>query len=111
MPCNRALSEQGCKFGNFCRYSHYSPKEIWNVKKKVEIIEYQNWEKNQVKPATQEKLDEFFRKRNERILAESIEYPIFWDYPPELFQLPNLPPSLHKIDPSKINPEEFKEWG
>lgn len=75
------------------------------------IKEYQNWDKNQVKSATQENLDNFFRRRNERILAERIEYPIFWEYAPELLEIPNLPQSLQKINPAKINPEEFKEWG
>lgn len=110
LHCIKAANEN-CPFGFSCRYTHYKPKKILKVIAQAKIIEEQNREKNLVRPATEEKLDDFFRKRNGRIIVDSMENPIFWDYPHELLSYHNLPPSLQPIDPLKINPADFQEWG
>lgn len=55
-------------------------------------------------------VDEFLKKRNDKISKEKIEFKPFWTYTHVSLSQEELPPSLRELDPSRLT-HEYEDWG
>ncbi|XP_055634268.1 zinc finger matrin-type protein 5 isoform X2 [Toxorhynchites rutilus septentrionalis] len=113
-PCRTLLTSQECSFGAACRYSHYRPDEIVQIKQRAASIEYQKSKRTDELVgkliATESTAKKFVDKLAENRAKECSECKQFWTYPEELKER-NVPPSLQEIDVYKIDLGNFAQWG
>ncbi|CAH0546227.1 unnamed protein product [Brassicogethes aeneus] len=111
MPCRRFLLEGFCQFEGNCKYSHYSPDQLYEISQLVEYNKEQKRKKEQELvpiPSVEswhEKYSETFSKSNVEVVNT------FWDYPANLETRLDLPPSLQKFKPGQFTSDNFEEWG
>ncbi|XP_043279468.1 zinc finger matrin-type protein 5 [Venturia canescens] len=112
-PCKRFINSGECAFGYGCKFSHYSPAEIWHLR---HLVAQKNDEKlhrfsgSRYGPNPKEILDEFFRDPVSSDNTEKLDYPT-WSVVPELQNCMNLPPSLWPISPETVTDSDFGKWG
>ncbi|XP_045532955.1 zinc finger matrin-type protein 5 [Pieris brassicae] len=116
-PCTRYITSQ-CPFGSICRYSHYTPEEINNLK-------YYVAEKNKLqtkKPVSFGDIYEKFivdnttqltTKENESVIYDSNGYThiLPWAYNPIFDNYSDLPPSIKRLKMSDFDNINIVTWG
>ncbi|XP_012277105.1 zinc finger matrin-type protein 5 [Orussus abietinus] len=109
IPCKRFMTYGDCAFGNGCRFSHYPPPYIWELRR---IVESKNRSAGSIGagPNPDDIVKEFFETTLDESIIEAIDCPI-WTIPAEFHNYPNLPPSLHPITPESITNSNFGKWG
>ncbi|XP_019867715.1 zinc finger matrin-type protein 5 [Aethina tumida] len=111
-PCRRYFHEGFCQFEGVCKFSHYTPEDLYEVSRQVEFNkELQKAKKinNAIKiPPVESWIEKYNRSLNE---ANPTLVNIFWDYPRNLENHPNLPPSLLQFNPNSFINDDFPQWG
>lgn len=112
ITCKRFMTYGDCAFGNGCRFSHYTPQMMWELRHIVAL-------KNQAltsamfqhgEPNPKEIIKEFFENISDEDIVEESDCPL-WNVPVELQNYPNLPPSLWPITSDSITNSSFGKWG
>ncbi|KAI4472084.1 nuclease-related [Holotrichia oblita] len=91
LPCRRFMRTGSCQFTGNCKYTHYTPEELWNIKQQIEYEEYE--------------------KRRAQLQEENDGADCFWSYPDVLESRTDLPPSVRKFQPEHFVDDNFEEWG
>ncbi|XP_055708518.1 zinc finger matrin-type protein 5 [Phlebotomus papatasi] len=107
--CKRIFEGLECKFGTQCRFSHYTPGQLAEMKHKIAEMEASKKPRSEV--VDMKGIEKFLNKTRERILRDlcTTNKP-FWTYPFDLVEGLDLPPSLQPLEPSLLS-EKFEEWG
>ncbi|CAG9827427.1 unnamed protein product [Diabrotica balteata] len=108
-PCRR-FSQGSCPFEGVCRFTHYSPEELCELRKQVDHIQQmRRKQKEEVPPVPPlEKWIEQYEINNK---DSSDKVHLFWTYPENLENRNDLPPSLIKFRPEHFYDDNFEEWG
>ncbi|XP_057671710.1 zinc finger matrin-type protein 5 [Diorhabda carinulata] len=110
IPCRRFF-QGGCPFEGICRYTHYSPEELCELRQQVEHIQEmrrkQKEEQHQV-PSSDSWIDQY---REKHMKEDSDAIHIFWKYPENFENRIDLPPSLIKFKTEHFYDDNFEEWG
>ncbi|KAG5897430.1 hypothetical protein JTB14_032119 [Gonioctena quinquepunctata] len=111
-PCRRFFQyEGGCPFEGICRYTHYSPEELCELRQQVEYT-HDLKRKKMEKLAEVPSLGSWLQKYNESNNKEDDDtIRTFWTYPESLENRIDLPPSLIKFMPEHFYDDNFEEWG
>ncbi|XP_051175986.1 zinc finger matrin-type protein 5-like [Leptopilina boulardi] len=108
ITCKKFHQTGECSFGNNCRFSHYTPNMMWELRQIVAMKNHSEGIKNEW-PNPNEIVEEFFENTtNNDNEIKSIEEP--WKLPIELQNIPNLPPSLWPLNSQTINDPILTQW-
>ncbi|XP_011300681.1 zinc finger matrin-type protein 5 [Fopius arisanus] len=111
IPCKKTTSENGCPFGNSCRFSHYTAPMMWELERIVWLKQRKESKKFSADiPNPLEIITEFFQNPLSSTIEETTDRPI-WNIPPHLKTYSNLPPSLWPITPASVTDSNFTKWG
>ncbi|XP_043482359.1 zinc finger matrin-type protein 5-like [Leptopilina heterotoma] len=110
ITCKRFSLNGECPFGYSCRFSHYTPnmigelRQIVAMKKQAEENPRNNW------PDPNAIAEEYLKTTtNDDNEMKSIKEP--WKVPVELQHFPTLPPSLWPLNSHTINDPPVTQWG
>ncbi|KAI4472008.1 nuclease-related [Holotrichia oblita] len=112
LPCRRFMRTGSCQFTGNCKYTHYTPEELWNIKQQ---IEYEEYEKRRAQlqvpelPSLESWLENYNKLHNKQ--EENDGADCFWSYPDVLESRTDLPPSVRKFQPEHFVDDNFEEWG
>ncbi|XP_060928852.1 zinc finger matrin-type protein 5 [Limanda limanda] len=120
-PCRKFLQKGICDFGPSCRFSHMSEEDLYNLKRHVED-ERQHREDSLDRRRKGRSIEEWLSRREKRGGAlgskgdlkqkeDSEEEQSESDIPPQLFSIPDLPPSLIPPPPGGWKVKVNAEWG
>ncbi|XP_012260633.2 zinc finger matrin-type protein 5-like [Athalia rosae] len=113
LPCKRFMTQGDCAFGNGCRFSHYSPYMLWELKRHVWTTSQNSETATITPPRSSDVIREFFENVTDENSTQHGQSIISagWNYPIELQNYPNLPPSLWPITPKSVGTSDFGKWG
>ncbi|XP_054614111.1 zinc finger matrin-type protein 5 [Dunckerocampus dactyliophorus] len=118
-PCRKFLQRGVCDFGPSCRFSHMTEVELMNLQRKVQD-ERRHKEGLEDPVMPEPTAEEWLSRREKRQSgliskgdATSIEdhQETHSDIPPQLFSIPDLPPSLVPPPPGGWKVNINTEWG
>ncbi|XP_054896416.1 zinc finger matrin-type protein 5 [Poeciliopsis prolifica] len=103
-PCRKFLQKGICDFGPNCRFSHMSEEDLFNLKRHMEE-ERQYKEDSEDRIISGRSIEEWLSRREKKQAAlgskgdsktkeDNEEDEAESDIPPQLFSIPDLPPSL-----------------
>ncbi|CAG9864775.1 unnamed protein product [Phyllotreta striolata] len=109
--CRRFFQGGGCPFEGVCRYTHYSPEQLCELRQKVENIQEERRRKNEesLDVAPPESWVQKYKENNNK--EDNDDVHIFWSYPRHLESRTDLPPSLVKFKPEHFYDDNLEEWG
>ncbi|XP_029715163.1 zinc finger matrin-type protein 5 [Aedes albopictus] len=112
-PCRTMFTSEQCTFGATCRYSHYTPEQLNQFRRKAQKSDLQRTKRLAEVIGKLESAEEITRKFLEkRSQAKELrEGTQFWTYTEDQLGQTDLPPSLQEIDPTRIDASSFTEWG
>ncbi|KAJ8919712.1 hypothetical protein NQ315_006240 [Exocentrus adspersus] len=110
IPCRRFLQYGSCQFEGNCKYTHYSPEELCQLRQQVEhnqIMRRRRLEEILEVPSVESWVQKYHsaNKENTDIIHT------FWSYPALFEKRLDLPPSLLKFKPEQFVDDSFEEWG
>ncbi|KAJ8952977.1 hypothetical protein NQ314_007439 [Rhamnusium bicolor] len=111
IPCRRFSQYGICQFEGNCKYTHYSPEELCELRQQVEYIQTMRRKKQEQIPDVPsvefwlQNYDEKHNKENDDVVHT------FWSYPESLQSRLDLPPSMVKFKPEHFYDDNFEEWG
>ncbi|GAB0098264.1 hypothetical protein DMENIID0001_139790 [Sergentomyia squamirostris] len=95
-PCKRILEGTSCNFGTQCRFSHYTPQQMTEMRMTVERKKEPSKDSDGF---NEEAFREFMNRTKERIMREHFN---FWSNQQELTEVQALPPSLQPFDQNQL---------
>ncbi|XP_044260822.1 zinc finger matrin-type protein 5 [Tribolium madens] len=104
-PCRRFLSNGVCQFSGICKYTHYTPEQLWEIKLRVDSEE----QGKQIRVPTMESWLQTYSEKHSKENTDLVHIP--WSYPEQLEHRTDLPPSIKKLKPEHFVQENFEEWG
>ncbi|XP_068081367.1 zinc finger matrin-type protein 5 [Anabrus simplex] len=118
IPCKRYQRNGECVFGSNCRYSHYTPQEMENLRLRVQEEERLEEIKRTSLPVDEGEgpsLTSWLQKRSQvKLLVKSsgeTNSHFTWAVPQCLQGRSHLPPSLQSIRIEDFTSSEFESWG
>ncbi|CAH1107217.1 unnamed protein product [Psylliodes chrysocephalus] len=107
----RRFFQGGCPFEGICRYTHYSPEQLCELRQLVENIQENRRRMKEAQPEIPSP-ETWIQKYNEdNNKQDSNDVHIFWTYPKHLENRIDLPPSLIEFKPEHFYDDNFEEWG
>lgn len=109
-----------CAFGLRCNFSHYTPEELDNLKRKVQKQVAKEAEPDIIDCENVPDIDDWLKKYNDRwalragnrdMFGDEISDEYEWTYPAELTLRVDLPPSLVNLEPYHFVSDQFATWG
>ncbi|KAJ3662139.1 hypothetical protein Zmor_006498 [Zophobas morio] len=94
-PCRRFLSNGVCQFSGMCKYTHYTPEQLWEIKLQVDSQE--QGKKIRI-PTIESWLQTYYEKHSKENL-DMIHIP--WSYPEQLEQ---------SDGPSHLQQHDVSRW-
>ncbi|XP_077449566.1 zinc finger matrin-type protein 5 isoform X3 [Stigmatopora argus] len=124
-PCRKFLQRGICDFGTSCRFSHMSEADLFHLQKKVQDEKLRlegSEDPNAPKPSVDVWLSSREKRRSGHTSKGSIIHPrsaetereedcASSDVPPQIFSVPELPPSLVPPPPGGWKVSSNVEWG
>ncbi|XP_019727743.1 zinc finger matrin-type protein 5 [Hippocampus comes] len=117
-PCRKFLQRGICDFGPSCRFSHMSEAEMFNLRRKMqdERRRLEGWEDpSEAEPSLDVWLSTREKRRSGRaskgLQDEREEDLTQSDIPPQIFSIPDLPPSLVPPPPGGWKMDSNAKWG
>ncbi|XP_046990040.1 zinc finger matrin-type protein 5 [Schistocerca americana] len=121
VPCKRYQQTRECVFGTNCRFSHYTAEDLMNLKMKVEgeeeRLEREKYTRLDLDHDDGPTLTSWLQKRSKMKTSKSTveehkpKATVLWELPPELQEVPDLPPSLQPLRVEDFTNAEFETWG
>ncbi|XP_018573397.1 zinc finger matrin-type protein 5 [Anoplophora glabripennis] len=110
-PCRRFSQYGSCQFERSCKYTHYSPEELCELRQQVERIQIMRRKKLEEVPNVPS-VESWMQKYNKSNNKEDDEVVhTFWTYPESFERRLDLPPSLVRFKPEHFSDDNFEEWG
>ncbi|KAK4873437.1 hypothetical protein RN001_015466 [Aquatica leii] len=112
-PCRRFLQHGECQFAGSCKYTHYTSEDLWSLKQKIAVEDYEAACQAQEVPEipTLESWLEKYNQRHSKTSKKNSDVSVFWSYPEHLECRTDLPMSLRKFKPEDFTDDDFEEWG
>ncbi|XP_066256125.1 zinc finger matrin-type protein 5 [Euwallacea similis] len=111
IPCRKFFHTGTCLFEGGCKYTHYLPEQLCELRQQVDQLEFKRQkleeERNHI-PSIDSWLEKYERTANKGV-GNSLHTP--WTYPDNLASRLDLPPSLVKFRPEHFHDDNFEEWG
>ncbi|KAF7273337.1 zinc finger matrin-type protein 5 [Rhynchophorus ferrugineus] len=110
-PCRRFFQHGSCQFEGNCKYTHYSPEQLCELRQRVEQMEISRQRKEDAQK--QIPLLESWLEKYERSIKKTDSQIVHtpWTYPEMLEYRSDLPASLIKFRPEHFHDDNFEEWG
>uniref|UniRef100_A0A1Y1KDS8 C3H1-type domain-containing protein n=1 Tax=Photinus pyralis TaxID=7054 RepID=A0A1Y1KDS8_PHOPY len=112
--CRRYIQHGECQFAGNCKYTHYSSEDLWKLKQRIAMEDYEAACRTQEMPevATLESwVEKYNREHSKTIKTRPDSVEVHWSYPEYLECRTDLPPSLKKFKPEDFKDCQFGEWG
>ncbi|XP_077354490.1 zinc finger matrin-type protein 5 isoform X2 [Festucalex cinctus] len=117
-PCRKYLQRGICDFGPSCRFSHMSEAEMFNLQRKVQDERRRSEDPSEAEPSAEAWLStRESRRRSGRVSKgaqderEEEDERTQGDVPPQIFSIPDLPPSLVPPPPGGWKVHSNVQWG
>ncbi|XP_060519204.1 zinc finger matrin-type protein 5 [Cylas formicarius] len=108
-PCRKFAQYGTCQFEGNCKYTHYSPEQLCELRQQVEYMELMKRKKEEALPDIPS-LDSWVEKYDKISEKDDVVHTP-WSYPDALEFRQDLPPSLVKFKAEHFHDENFEEWG
>uniref|UniRef100_A0A674ER12 Zinc finger, matrin-type 5 n=1 Tax=Salmo trutta TaxID=8032 RepID=A0A674ER12_SALTR len=117
-PCRKFLQTGQCVFGNNCRFSHMSERDMENLRMQIED-ERRSREDPEHRASPERSIEEWLTRREKKRAALSSGRKMRRiednqpenDIPPHFLTIPDLPPSLLPPPPGGWKVKVRTEWG
>ncbi|XP_049594327.1 zinc finger matrin-type protein 5 isoform X2 [Syngnathus scovelli] len=117
-PCRKFLQRGICDFGPSCRFSHMSEAEMYGLQRKMqdERRRSEGWEDpSEARPSVAAWLTTREKRRSGQaskgVQDQQEEERTQGDIPPQIFSIPDLPPSLVPPPPGGWKADGSAQWG
>lgn len=111
IPCRKFFQNGSCLFEGSCKYTHYSPEQLCELRQQVEQTELakQKIDEDRTKVPSVDSWVEKYERMVHKDDENTVHTP--WVYSENLMTRPDLPPSLVKFKPEHFHDDDFEEWG